>query len=60
MRKKGDSKAGKRKSPKVVRLEDLAPRKVVKGGGRRVFGERSETHEEQPAVSPEAATREED
>ncbi len=60
MRKRGDSKASKKKPPEVVRLEDLAPRKGVKGGGRRVFGERPETHEEQYAVSPEAATREED
>ncbi len=49
MRKKGDSKAGKKKPPEVVRLEDLAPRKAVKGGGRRVFGE--------PVDPPEGNTR---
>ncbi len=60
MRKKGDSKAGKKKPPEVVRLEDLAPRKSVKGGRRRVFGEPVDKLEENARRSEESARNPED
>ncbi len=43
MKKATNPKPRKRKPPRIVRLEDLAPRKTVKGGARRLrFGERLE------------------
>ena len=41
MKKKSEARLRKRRAADVVCLEDLAPRKTVKGGARRLlFGER--------------------
>jgi hypothetical protein len=47
MKKKRETRPRKRQAADVVRLEDLAPRKTVKGGGGRLlFGEPIDSPEE--------------
>jgi hypothetical protein len=46
MKKRRDTKPRKKQAVEIVRLEDLAPRKTVKGGGRRLLiGERVDAPE---------------
>ena len=57
MEKKRETRPRKRRAVEIVRLEDLAPRKAVKGGGRRLlFGERVDAPEED--APPPAEERE--
>ena len=53
MKKKSEARLRKRRAADVVRLEDLAPRKPVKGGGRHLlFGERLEPAEDEAPDRP--------
>jgi hypothetical protein len=55
MKKESGTRPRKRRAIEVVRLEDLAPRKRLKGGSRRLlFGERVDAPEEdQPTPAKE-------
>ena len=58
MKKKSEVRPRRRRAADVVRLEDLAPRKAVKGGGRRLlFGERLDPAEEDAPTPTEARER---
>ena len=49
---KGKDEKRKKRGEEIVLLQDLAPRKEVKGGaGKIVFGERAETSEDEPLAS---------
>ena len=58
MKKRRERKARGKRAANVVRLEDLAPRRRIAGGSRRLlFGERLDAPEDEARPAPKNRSR---